>query len=293
MPEATAVQASVDVPIYLEGYERHADARRAISSDALETINVEPLFAIQATQKAMPRLKALRPRLIQVFTTFNPADLDNLLEYGYGFAHATTLLRTAEPQASGFDALVAECSETLGKLDAYLRAAIEGGVVSTTRLSELKGGSSHRNVVHDLLLVAQIYRANWAKIEGKTFFTLADIRHADALAARFNAALAERESKPSGFEELNLDRQKAFTLFYRAYMRVRNAVEFLLKEDGRLDELEDVMPSLHNNRTGRRRMGEPDTETAPPTTAPGGSGVVPLVSTGGKVGMPDSDPFTS
>lgn len=293
MPEATAVQTSVDVPIYLEGYDRHADARRAVSDDALDTINVEPLFAIQATQKAMPRLNALRARILKVFTTFDASNLDNLLEYSYGFAHATTLLRAAEPQVSGFDALVTECSETLGKMEAYLRAALEGGVISTSRLGELKGGSSHRNIVHDLLLVAQIYRANWSKIEGKTFFTQTDIRHADALAARFNATLAERETKPSGFEELNLDRQKAFTLFYRAYMRVRNAVEYLLKEDGKLHELEDVMPSLHNSRTSRKRVDEPETESTPVARASAESGVLPLATTGGKVGMPDSDPFTS
>ena len=208
------------------------------------------------------------------------------------------LLRAAEPQVSGFDALVQECSETLGKMEAYLRAAVEAGILNGAALNELKGGLGHRNTVHDLLLVAQVYRTNWAKIEGKTFFTQADVRRADALAARLNASIAERESKPSGIDEVNLDRQRAYTLFYRAYSRVRRAVEFVLKEDGEYHLLEEVMPSLHNNRVGRKRGRDAEAETEPTVPpGPGASGAAPVASpqppAGGRVGMPDSDPFTS
>lgn len=292
MPEPTVVDASVvDAPIYLEAFERKKAAIRAVPNDTLLLVNIEPLLAIQAMQKALPRLKVLRPRLIEEFKSFDPADLDNLQDYGHAFAHATTLLRAAEPQVSGFDGLVEECGELLGKLDAYLRAAIEAGVINTSRLSELKRSVGHRNLVHDLLLLAQIYRANWSKIEGKTFFTQADIRHADALAARLNSALAERESKPGAFDEVSVDRQKAYTLFYKAYTRVRRRVQLLLEEDGDAHLLDEVMPSLHNNRVGRKR-GE-DTDSAPTPPAPVAGSNNPPPPPAARVGMPDSDPFTA
>lgn len=298
MPEASVVQTSADDPIYIEAFDRQKLLIRAVPNDTLETVNIEPLQAIQATQKALVRVKPMRARLIKEFTSFDVSSLDNLLDYSHAFAHATTLLRAAEPQVTGFEALVEECSDELGKLEAYLRVANQAGVISTSRLSELKGGPGHRNIVHDLLLVAQMYRANWAKIEGKSFFSQADIRHADAIAARLNSALAERESKPISFDEVSTDRQKSYTLFYRAYARVRSAVRHLLEQDGQGHLLEEIMPPLHGNR-GPRRRGQ-ETESEQPTSPITGvvavlpeSGALPLTGTGGKVGTPDSDPFTS
>jgi hypothetical protein len=298
MLEPNVVQTSADDPLYIEAFDRQKLTIRAVRSDTLETANLEPLQAIQATQKALIRVKPMRERLIKEFTSFDASDLDNLLDYSHAFAHATTVLRAAEPELSGFDALISECGDELGKLEAFLQAAKRGGVISTSRLDELKGGPGHRNLVHDLLLIAELYRINWSKIEGKTFLTQADIRHADALAARLNSMLAERESKPLGFDELSLDRQKAYTLFYKAYMRVRSALRHLLDLDGQEDLLEDIMPSLHANRGPRKRSKEAESEepAAPITgvvSALPQSHALPLTGTGGKVGMPDSDPFTS
>lgn len=299
MAEATAVDTSVDAPIYLESFERQKSAIRAVPTDDLLTVNVEPLLALQAMHRALPRVSAMRARLVEEFKSFDRAKFDNLRDYGYAFAHATTLLRAAEPQVSGFDQLANECSEMRSKLDAYLRAAIEAGVLSTSRLSELKGTVGHRNTAHDLLLLAQIYRANWSKLEGKTFFTQADIRHADALAARLNAAAAERDAKPGSYDEVSLDRQRAFTLFITAYDYVRRRVRVLLEEDGQDDALDDIMPSLRNNRaSGKKRTeaAESPANAAPAAPANGAvarSTLQPLAGTGGRVGMPDSDPFTS
>jgi hypothetical protein len=68
---------------------------------------------------------------------------------------------------------------------------------------ELKGGTGYRDTVHNVHLLAQIYRANWNKIEGKTYFTQGDIRHADALAKRLNDALADRDTRPGALEEVS------------------------------------------------------------------------------------------
>src|SRR5688500_11910656 len=140
MPEARVVQMSADDPIYLEAFDRQKPLIRAVPNDAVETVNIEPLEAIQATQKALTRVKPMRERLIKEFTSFDVSNLDILLDYNHAFAHATTLLRAAEPQVTGFEALVQECSDELGKLEAYLRAANQAGVISTSRLGELKGG---------------------------------------------------------------------------------------------------------------------------------------------------------
>lgn len=297
MPEPSVVQTPAD-PLYIEAFERQKLTFRALPEDTLETVNLEPIQAIQLTQNALVRVKPMRERLVKAFTDFDVRDLDNLLDYSHAYAHATTVLRAAEPEVSGIDALVAECSDELGKLEAFLRAAKRAGVITTSRLDELKGGPGHRNIVHDLLLVAELYRANWPKIEGKTFLTQADIRHADAIAARLNSALAERDSRPLALDQASLDRQKAYTLFYLAYSRVRSAVRHLLENDRKEYLLDEIMPALHTNRGPRKRGKDSNgEESSAPNTGvvsvlPAGD-ALPLTGTGGKVGTPDSDPFTS
>lgn len=298
MSEPIAVDTPAAAPIYLESYEAHKSAIRAIPIDALEKITVDPLLAVQLAEKALPRLKQLRPRLLDVFKNFDLSSVDNMPGYARAYAHLSMLLRASAPQVSGFEALVDECGDMLAKMVAYLRAADEAGLVDASKLSELKGSVGYRNTVHDLLLVVNIYRANWSKIEGKTFLTLADIRRGDELAARLNSAIAERDSKPDGFEDLSLERQQSYSLCIRTYTRVRDAVEYVLKQENQLHILDEVMPSPFNYRTGKKRPGSSDTETeteasaaeAAPTPAP--TSATPP-SSKGKIGMPDSDPFTS
>jgi hypothetical protein len=81
-------------------------------------------------------------------------------------------------------------------------------------------------------------------------------------------------------------------------LRAHSAVRPLLEQDGQEDLLEGIMPSLHANRGPRRRGKESESEE--PTSPVTGvvsvlpqSDALPLNGTGGKVGAPDSDPFTS
>lgn len=297
MSEPSVVQTPADDPLYIASFDRRKLTFRALPEENLETVNLEPIQAIQLTQNALIRVMPMRERLIKAFPSFDVSDLDNLLDYGRAYAHATTVLRAQEPQVTGLDELVTEGGELLGQLDSFLRSADRFGVISASRLDELKGAPGHRNLVHDLLLIAQMYRTNWPKLEGKTFITQAHIKRADTLAARLNSTLAERDSRPLAIDEASLDRQKAYTLFYLAYTRVRAAVRHFLEIERKEHLLDQTMPALHTNSGPRKRSSSAEGEepSAPNT------GVVsvlrdeglPLTGTGGKVGTPDSDPFTS
>lgn len=292
MADLIGVDVSGDAPLNLESYERWIGAARALPLDVAKPVNVDPLVAQQAVRKALPKLRALVPRLKEEFSKFNEKDIDELHDLSCAFVHGTTLLRTVEPAGSGFDALASECGALRTKLEAYLRGAVDAGVLTVSRLDELKGGSSYRNTVHDLHILSQILRTNWAKVEGKTYLTQADVRHADAQAKRLNDALADRETSPGALEDANTDRQRIFVLFIKKYNVLRSRVRALLEQDEQEELLEEIMPTIYATRTtGKRRAEEPEVAPAPARGANSAGPTPPAASASSRIGMPDSDPF--
>lgn len=76
--------------------------------------------------------------------------------------------------------------------------------------------------------------------------------------------LGRREQSPTLIAEVPGNRQRAFTLFMRAYVQARRAIGFLRWERADLDE---IAPSLYASRGTKKRAAEPRTEVV---TAPGG-----------------------
>jgi hypothetical protein len=292
-----SADAPPDTPVFRQAFKLELPLIRAVPTVTLRQVSVEPVAALHALHKSLPKIRLLLPRLKEVFNAFDPTCVDRVLSLGNAFAYTTTLLRLAEPRGDGFEALAAECSEVRAKYDAYVRAAIAAGVIQTSRMDELKGAGSYRNLGHDLMLLAELLHSNWSKIESKCFFTKADVDHAEVLANRLNVAVGERESRPGAYDEANLDRQRAFTLFFNAYNKLREEVGFVLKRDGLEHTLEDVMPSLNHLRTGtKKRNGKPEEEEEEELPEPElSAGPTPpqASSPSSRIGMPDSDPFTS
>lgn len=289
---AAVVDASADAPVFREAFKLLKERIRAVPEQDLKSVTVEPVLALQAMHRAMPKLQALKPRLSEIFRKFEPLRVDELPALGNAFAYSTTLLRLAEPEGDGFEALADECGEVRAKYEDYVRAAISAGVIQTSRIDELKGAVGYRSVVHDLMLLAELLHSNWSKLESKCFFTKADVDNAEVLANRLNQAVAERESRPGAYDEANLDRQRAYTLFINAYMELRNQVGFVLKQDGQEHLLEEVMPSLHHPRTGTKKRAEkPEPAPTPAPAASAGFTPPAAASAASRIGMPDSEPF--
>ena len=166
--------------------------------------------------------------------------------------------------------------------------------INGERMKELRGGNGHRNVAHDLFILVQIARSDWAKLEGKTFLTPTELNGAELSAEELTGAIAERERQPGQLNEAADDRQRAFTAFARAHSKVRRAIQYLRDEYGDVDE---IMPSFYNGRAGTRKRPETDADEAPaptPSTPDVAASPAPAAPTAsGRVGMPDSDPFTA
>jgi hypothetical protein len=138
------------------------------------------------------------------------------------------------------------------------------------------------------------------KISGKTPLHLDELDRAETLAGRILTAVGEREQGPAIAAASAQTRQRAFTLFVKAYDQVRRAVQYLRWDE---DDIDRIVPSLYAvaRTASRRKNAETDvkaTTALPPKamdgegqpTAPGPSGKPGTPSPVG-VGMPDSEPF--
>jgi hypothetical protein len=92
-------------------------------------------------------------------------------------------------------------------------------------------------------------------------------------------------------------RQKAFTLFVRAYDEARRAVQYLRAKAGDADS---IAPSLYQGRAGRRRSGDGDEDVTPPPpsgvcSTPNGlpTAALPPIVIDNPAGLPVDNPFTS
>jgi hypothetical protein len=301
MAEPSAVQVSdKDAIIYREAYQRQEAEIRAVPDSELATPNVEAQQALTTTLQGYPSILALRPKLIKMFTDFDPKALDNLADYAMAHLHCTTVDKASVPQTSPGGALLEEGTKLCDALGADLNAAAQRGTINGAPLKASKGTAGYRNVADTLLLYAEVAHANWPKLEGKTHLTQAELRHAEALAARINTFLADRAREEGMKSDAELQSQRAFTLFFRAFQSVRRDVGYVLDREGKADQLDEIMPSIHNGRGPAKKRPEVAATSAQPANATAAASstapAAPLGAfpgTGGRVGMPDSDPFTA
>ena len=295
MTEPSATDMPAEHPRYRESFNLLKEELRAIPESQLITLNADPMVAVTTTLTSLPAIKAMRGRLIAEFTKFDVASFDKLEQYAMALAHADTVYRASAPDATRFEALLQSSVNHRDILHADLRAAVARRHINGERMKELRGGNGHLNVVHDLFILVQIARTDWPKLEGKTFLTPTELNDAELSAEELTGAIAERDRQPGHLNEAADDRQRAFTAFVRAHSKVRRAINYLREEYGDVD---DIMPSFYNGRAGSpRKRPETDAEKAPaPTSSTPGAiaAPVPAAPTGsGRVGMPDSDPFTA
>lgn len=301
MAEPSAVQVSdQDATIYRDAYQRREAEIRAVPDSELDTPNVEAQHALTTTLQAYPLILALRPKLIAMLTNFDTRPLDNLADYAMSSLHCSIIDRTSVPQTSPGTALLEEGIALCGAMGADLNAAAGRGTINGAPLKESKGTAGYRNVADTLLLYAQVAVANWSKLEGKTHMTEAEVRHAQVLAARINAFIADRAREEGLKTDAELQYQRAFTLFAKASKSVRRDVAYVLDREDKLDQLEEIMPSMHSGRpTSAKKKEVPTSAGLTASAKEGASSAAPAApigqfpGIGGKVGMPDSDPFTA
>jgi hypothetical protein len=168
-------------------------------------------------------------------------------------------------------------------------ALAQRGLVDGGRLKELKGPVGYKNQAFDLLTLVALMRDRWRRIKGKSAVSLAELDEAESIADRLLTAVGEREQLPLVRAAAADIRQRAFTLFLRAYNELRRAAEYLRWHTGDVDAL---VPSLYAGKKRRDPTQLAKSEVVRVQVIPEVAKEVPTNGASVPMGMPGGDPFT-
>jgi hypothetical protein len=257
--------ASDELLSFRTDYEALEAEIDAVPEADLLTINVTIPFAAQTVLGAMDEILPYASRIEKELPTFKLEQLTKLRPYARAAYHANSLYLIASTPPESIPALVEQCSEFTMTFRADIEALIRRGLLESNALRNLRGTTAHRDVALDLYNIVQLLRAGWAKIEGKTGIQLSELNKAEGLANRLTLALGTRDNAPTLVGPAALKRQRAYTLFMRAYVDVQRAIGYLDPE--RVDE---VVPSVYAPRGPAKKKGDaaaPAQEPAAPVVA--------------------------
>ena len=252
-----------------EAFARTASARAALRSDELLRIQIDLPSAAGIALSALPRLGSLRSRMSEELSPEFVARLDQLEDLALATVQAHVQHRTT-PTTENLHLVLEEAQDLreLFLLDASAQA--HRGRLSQELVDSFRGGTGYRDVAVGLMGLTQLFRTSWEELQGRVGITTEELGRADELAssmlstvgARVQAGARVQGEAPQA--EVGGERQRAFTLFAKAYDQVRRAVHFLRWEE---DDADTFAPSIYSTRArrGSRKSEPPPAQQAQPT----------------------------
>ncbi len=235
----------------------------ALSEQQLEPMNVEVVSAVTTVLGCLPELSALRPEIVRHLPLFDIERFDKLKAYTLALNHAHALHRgTASPRTS-----LAEAGDALTDLRDRLYTDASSlsshGFLDGSRLKECKRAVGYRALATDVFTLVALFKEHWAAIQSRTPVTWQLLQDAGRRATDLLEAVGLREQAPGILAETALVRQRAFTLFTRAYDDARKATLYLRDKQ---KDADSIAPSLYLGRGGRGKLeAEAEVEESAPT----------------------------
>ncbi len=250
-----------DEALVADGFERVKADLLAVPAERLERVNVDVQSATRTILGALPEIKALRERIVKELPQFDITSFDKLEDYVQAFKYAQSGFQIATEPADELNALTEAGNELRERLLADANALTLYKLFDGSQLEMLKGGNGFNNLAEDLELLSRAMLANWSKIQGKALTPLEDVQTASRIGLRLTRLAGLREQGPARLAEATELRQRAFHVVVRTYEEARDAIRFLRRREG---DLEDIAPTLYSGR-GRRRSTEeePEPEVSP------------------------------
>lgn len=238
-------------------FEQVLEEIQAVPEQDLITVNIDMMAAITTVTGALPEIRALRPEIEANLLNFDLVQFDKLELYVLALSHTHTRYRSASMPKENVVGLTSELTVARDHLLANASSLANLRLLDGDRLKNVKTGLGYRALASDVLTLCNVFRDDWARVEGKTPYTQAELHRLGTQALQLVSVLGTREQAPGTPAEATLLRQQAFTLFLRAYENARRAVHYL-----RGKEAESIAPSLYTSRSGRRREADEPTPAA-------------------------------
>jgi hypothetical protein len=202
-------------------YAQIADAIAAVPDEDVIPIRVDVSLAVTLVLGALPRVRALRPQIMEMLRKFDFDQFDQLEVYARALHHADVRWRAASVAKADVATLAGELIEARDRLMRSADALAAHGLISDDRLKGLRKQPGYRAVATDVATIVEVIRERWSVVKGNTPLTLSDL---DALASRaldLLVAIAQKQKRPMTVGEAASHRNRAFTLFARTYDEAR------------------------------------------------------------------------
>ena len=268
----------------------------SVPESELVPVTLDVLTAVTTVLGALPELRAMRGDIEAKWRDFDLVQFDKIEQYTLALNYAQSVYKTSSAPKTGIVQLVSELTVIRDRLFADATALSNYGLIDSERLKHCKTATGYRPIAGDVFALATVFKDHWAAVEGKTAVTLAHLGQAKNMALALLEAVGLREQAPITVGEAALVRQKAFTLFVRAYDEARRAVLYLRAKAGDAD---NVAPSLYALRGSRRRAAEAELDVTPtaPVAVGGTAGSpprpAPSIKIDNPLGLPIDNPFAS
>jgi hypothetical protein len=275
------------VPRSAAAYQELLPEIQAVPEDSLPPILIDIPTAVTTVLGVLPRIRELRPEIVETFRKFDFAEFDKLEQYTLAVSHAHALHRAAHGPRLPLSKMGRELVQVRDMLLSDARSLACHRLINAERLAGCRATPGYRALAYDVLMLVEVLKEAWDQVHDRTPVTLGELDRAAASAERLLTAVGLKDQAAPTVAEATVMRRKAFARFLRVYARARAAVQYLRAEIGDADE---IAPSLYAGRA-KRRKAEADAPEAPPAPAePGnGSGAPPpaAASTGSAVPAPE------
>jgi len=233
----------------------------ALSTQNLRAINVDIPSAVAIAIGAIPRLGELREAAAKL-PDYDVSCIDRLGTFALAawYAH---LLALPEVASSQLAALLEEAKPLREDMLLAAELLAHKGYFDRRSVAAIRAGSGNLDTANDLVALAALFSAAWARVENRTTVEKPDVVRASTLGPEILIAMGARDRPASDGLSPAEVRARAFTLFANAYDQCRRAAGYLRwnqKDAG------DYAPSLRPLRGPRRGGGggaEPEPEPEP------------------------------
>ena len=233
--EAASAYASVEAEV------------KALPPELLIPINIDIPRAVAIAVGAVPELAKMRA-LAAKLPGFDIANIDRIGTYALAAWHAH-LLALPEVATRHLAALLEEAKPIREHLLLAAELLAHRGYFDKRSVETIRAGQGNLDTANDIVALSALFTAAWPTIENRTTVTWEEVERAAQLGPQILIALTPRGPE-TGTMSATERRQRAFTLFARAYDECRRAAVYLRWHESAVDQL---VPSLYSGRSAPRR----------------------------------------
>ena len=245
-------------------YESLVPQLQALKPEEVKSLNVDVPPTVSKIVGAWPRIHAMRDQIASELPKLNLHDFDRLRDYALALGHTHAECSLAEQAVLGIPALNEKLTR---KRDIFLniaRTLVLWGLLDAERFAQIKGAIGYKVVAFELTALSSLFRQEWAVIGARSGLQLADLDEADMLGTRMVTAVGVRDDGSPASSEAGQMRQRAFTLFKRAYNDAYRAISYVRSEQGDVDA---ILPPIYPGRPRKSKNG-PSEPAVEPDDAP-------------------------